>query len=258
MSDVLTVEVDGPVRVVVLNRPEALNAIDRELHRELAQVWRRLAADREARAVVLTGAGRAFSAGGDLDWIASFAQDHVARDDSLRETGEIVDEMLRFPLPVVAAVNGPAVGLGCSVALLCDVVLISETASMADPHVPVGLVPGDGGAAFWPLLTPLMRSREYLLTGERIPAATAVELGLATRTVPPGELMAEARRVAARMAAAPAHAVQGAKQVLNMHLMGALPVLHAGIAAERATMQTADHQDRVQELRRRATEPRPS
>lgn len=258
MADVLTVEVDGPVRTVVLNRPEALNAIDVSLHRELAQVWRRLAADREARAVVLTGAGRAFSAGGDLDWISSFVDDHVARDDSLREGAEIIDEMLRFPLPVVAAINGPAVGLGCSIALLCDVVLISETASMTDPHVPVGLAPGDGGAAFWPLLTPLMRSREYLLTGERIPAATAVELGLATRTVPPGELLAEARRVAGKMAAQPPGAIRSAKQILNMYLSTALPAVQAGFAAERATMETADHTERVRQLRRRAEESRPT
>jgi enoyl-CoA hydratase len=122
--------------------------------------------------------------------------------------------------------------------------------------VPVGLVPGDGGAAFWPLLTPLMRSREYLLTGERIPAATAVEFGLATRTVRPEDLHAEALRVAHKMAVAPPRAIQGAKQVLNMHLSSALPVLQAGIAAERATMESADHQDRVRELRRRASAPR--
>ena len=99
--------------------------------------------------------------------------------------------MLRFPLPVIAAVNGPAVGLGCSVAVLCDIVLMSETAYLADPHVAVGLVAGDGGAAFWPLLGPILRSREYLYTGDRIPAATAVELGLATRARRP-------RRAAAR------------------------------------------------------------
>ena len=129
---------------------------------------------------MLTGAGRAFSAGGDLDWITSFLDDPAARDESLREGAQIIEELLRFPLPVIAAVNGPAVGLGCSIAVLCDIVLISDRAFLADPHVSVGLVAGDGGAAFWPLLTPILRSREYLYTGDRIPAATAVELGLAT------------------------------------------------------------------------------
>ena len=105
------------------------------------------------------------------DWIALFLDDPVARDESLREGAQIIEEMLRFPLPVIAAVNGPAVGLGCSVAVLCDIVLMSEAAYLADPHVAAGLVAGDGGAAFWPLLTPILRSREYLFTGDRIPAA---------------------------------------------------------------------------------------
>ena len=127
--------------------------------------------------MILTGAGRAFCAGGDLNWISTFLDDPVARDESIREGSQIIEEMLRFPLPVIAAVNGPAVGSGCSVALLCDIMLISEGAYLADPHVAVGLVAGDGGAALWPLLSPIMRSREYLYTGDRIPAATAVEFG---------------------------------------------------------------------------------
>src|SRR5690349_8368416 len=185
----LIVESDGPIRTVVINRPEDLNAVNKELHWALANVWRQLAADRDAAVVVLTGAGRAFSAGGDLNWITSFLDDPVARDESVREGAEIIDEMLRFPLPVIAAVNGPAVGLGCSMAVLCDVVLMSEKAHFADPHVAVGLVAGDGGAAFWPLLTPILRSREYLYTGDKIPAAVAVDLGLATRTTRPDELL---------------------------------------------------------------------
>src|SRR5690606_9846419 len=99
------------------------------------------------------------------------------------EGARIVEELLRFPLPVVAAVNGPAVGLGCSIAVLCDVVLMAEDAHLADPHVAVGLAAGDGGAAFWPLLGPILRLREHLYTGDPIPAARAVELGLASRVV---------------------------------------------------------------------------
>ena len=136
--------------------------------------------------VILTGAGRTFCAGGDFDWISSFLDDAAARYESVREGAEIIEEMLRFPLPVIAAVNGAAVGLGCSIAVLCDVVLMSERAYLADPHVSVGLVAGDGGAAFWPLLTPIMRSREYLFTGDRISAGKAVEIGLASRTCAAG------------------------------------------------------------------------
>ncbi|GAA3204782.1 enoyl-CoA hydratase/isomerase family protein [Actinocorallia longicatena] len=242
----LRVECDGPVRTVVLDRPAELNAVDRALHRGLAQVWRCLARDLDARVVIITGAGRAFSAGGDLDWITSFLDDPVARDESLREGAEIIEEMLRFPLPVIAAVNGPAVGLGCSVAVLSDIVLISETAHLADPHVTVGLVAGDGGAAFWPLLTPILRSREYLYTGDRIPAATAVELGLASRTTAPDELLPEARRLAHRLAAQPAEALRGTKRVANMYLSQALSgALQTGFAAEAATMRSPEHRERL-------------
>jgi enoyl-CoA hydratase len=246
----LTVEADGPIRTVVINRPGELNAINRPLHWALANVWRQLCADRAARVVILTGAGRAFSAGGDLDWITSFLDDPVARDESLREGAEIIEEMLRFPLPVITAVNGAAVGLGCSIAILSDVVLISETAHLADPHVSVGLVAGDGGTAFWPLLTPILRSREHLYTGERIPAARAVELGLATRTTSPEELLPEARRLAERIAAQPPEAVQGTKRVLNVHLAQALSgPLQAGFAAEQVTMTTDEHRRRLLALR---------
>lgn len=249
---VLQITSDGPVRIITINRPDELNAVDQELHRGFATVWRELAADRDARAVVLTGAGRAFSAGGDLDWISSFLDDPVARDESLREGAEIIDELLRFPLPVVAAVNGPAVGLGCSIALLCDVVLISESAYLCDPHVSVGLVAGDGGAAFWPLLAPILRVREHLFTGDRIPAATAVEVGLASRTCPAEELLPEAIGLAQRMAAQPAAALQGTKRIVNMALAQALagPV-QAGFAAEQVTMQSEDHRLRLEALRKR-------
>ena len=246
----LRVEADGPVRTVILNRPAELNAINQSLHRAMAIIWAQLASDLEARVVILTGAGRAFSAGGDLDWISSFPHDPVARDDSLREGAQIIEEMLRFPLPVISAVNGAAVGLGCSLAVLADVALISERAYLADPHVSVGLVAGDGGAAFWPLLTPILRSRHYLFTGDRIPAAEAVELGLATRAVPPDELLPEARRLALRLAGQPAEALRGTKRVVNMHLSRALAgAMQAGFAAEAVTMQSAAHAERLQALR---------
>jgi enoyl-CoA hydratase len=249
----LAVDGDGPVRTVVISRPAELNAVNQPLHWALANVWRQLAADRAAKVVILTGAGRTFCAGGDFDWITTFLDDPVARDESIREGAQIIEEMLRFPLPVIAAVNGAAVGLGCSLAVLCDIVLISETAHLADPHVTVGLVAGDGGAAFWPLLTPLLRSREYLYTGDRIPAAMAVELGLATRAVAPGDLLPEARRLAERLAGQPAGALQATKRVLNMHLSQALSgALQAGFAAEAITMRSAEHRERLLALGEKA------
>lgn len=253
LPDELTVEADGPVRTVVINRAAALNCVNENLHWALANVWRQLSADKDAGVVILTGAGRAFCAGGDLNWITSFLDDPVARDESIREGAQIIEEMLRFPLPVIAAVNGPAVGLGCSIAVLCDITLISESAYLADPHVAVGLVAGDGGAAMWPLLTPIMRSREYLFTGDRIPAATAVDLGLASRTVAPDELMNEVRALAARLAGQPPDALRGTKRVVNMHLSQVLGgPLQAGFAAEVATMQTDEHRERLIAFKQKA------
>jgi enoyl-CoA hydratase len=252
LPDELTVAVDGPVRTVLINRPDQLNAVNKALHRGLADVWRQLAADREARVVVVTGAGPAFCAGGDLDWIHTFLDDPVGRHESIREGAQIIEEMLRFPLPLIAAVNGAAVGLGASIVMLSDIALMADTAHLADPHVSVGLVAGDGGAAFWPLLTPIMKTREYLFTGERIPAARAVELGLASRVVPADALLPEARRLADRLARQPAAALRGTKQVLNLHLSRALSAaVPTGFAAEEATMETEDHRRRLTALRAR-------
>jgi enoyl-CoA hydratase len=242
VSPVLTVAADGDVRVVTLNRPERLNGVSEELHRRLSEVWRELAQDTEARAVVLTGAGRAFSAGGDFDHLLRHHDDPELRERSIRLDRTIQTEMIRFPLPVVAAVNGPAVGLGCSLALGCDLVLMAEDAYLADPHVSVGLVAGDGGVTLWPLLTSLLRVKEYLFTGDRIPAATAVALGLANRTVPAGQLMDEALALAHRLAAQPAEALRATKAalaaVVEQVTRGGM---EAALQAERSTMTSPDH-----------------
>jgi enoyl-CoA hydratase len=246
----LRVESDGPLRLLTINRPSEMNAVNSSLHWALANVWRQLSADTEARVVIITGAGRAFSAGGDIDFISSFADDQRVRDQSLREGAQIIEEMLRFPLPVIAAVNGPAVGLGCSLAILCDIVLLSDRAYLCDPHVSVGLVAGDGGAALWPLLGPLLRSREYLFTGDQIHPAMAVELGLASRVVAHADLLDEARLLADRLAAQSGAAIRGTKLVLNMHLSQALGGrVQAGLSGERETMASEEYRSRIGLLR---------
>src|SRR6201986_376056 len=135
---VLTVESDGPVRIVTLNRPEAFNAFSHDLHNALASVWQQLSGDWDARAVVLTGAGRAFSAGGDVPGFLESLETPGLRRSGFREAGPLVTEMLRFPLPVIAAVNGPAVGLGASVAVMCAIVYMAATAFLADPPGAMG------------------------------------------------------------------------------------------------------------------------
>ena len=241
-EDVLTVSSDGPIRIVCMNRPLALNAANHELHGRLAEVWPELVADEECRAVVLTGAGRAFCAGGDLGVLRQMHEDTAYREKILAEGRRIIEGMVRFPWPVVSAVNGPAVGLGCSLAGLSDVVLIEESAYLADPHVSVGLVAGDGGALTWPLLTSLLRAKEFLLTGDRIPAAQAVAFGLANRVVPDGTSKDEAVLLAKRMAAQPSGALRATKRALQYGLERAvLEVLDFAVLAESVSSASSEH-----------------
>src|SRR5690606_29228499 len=239
----LLIEARGPVRLVTLNRPEAMNATNRALHGALVSVWRHLAADPEARAVVLTGAGRAFSAGGDFHHFVELWEDQEERRREIEGARQLLTEMVDFPLPVVAAVNGPAVGLGCDLAVCSDIGLIAESAFIADPHVGVGLTAADGGAPTWPLLMSMLRAKEYLLTSERIPADQAVALGLANRAVPDGELLDEALRMAEKLAAQPPQAVRSTKRALNMHVKRAVAgVLEYALAEEFASFDTPEHQ----------------
>ena len=192
----LVVTADGPIRLIELNRPQQLNAASQALHTALAGVWDRLAADEAVRAVVLTGRGRAFSAGGDFHVMTRVQRDEAFREQNIAEARSIITGMVRCPVPVIAAVNGPAVGLGCSLALLSDMVLMADGAYLADPHVQVGLVAGDGGALVLPLLVGLARAKELLFLGERVSAEEAVRLGLANRVVPADKLLGEAMDLA--------------------------------------------------------------
>ena len=244
MYDLAGIEVraDGPVRVVTLNRPDTLNAISEELHAELVALWGHIDQDDGCRAVVLTGAGKAFSAGGSYEDFEHRRVDQAARRRSLRLARQLVDEMLAVAVPVVAAVNGPAVGLGCTVTTLCDIVFMAEGAFLADTHVSVALVAGDGGAVTWPALTSLLRAKQYLLTGDRLSAAEAVDLGLANFAVPPERLLDEALAYAHRLAAQPAQAVQETKAILNQHLRAnAVRALGYGLAAESQSHDTPDY-----------------
>ncbi len=254
-SDTMLIETDGPVRIVRLNRPEALNAADDNLHGRLAEVWTELAADGECRAVVLTGNGRAFCAGGDFGVLKKMNDDPDYRQATLDDGATIVRTMAALPVPVVAAVNGPAVGLGCSLAGMSDIVLIEASAYLADPHVSVGLVAGDGGAITWPLLTSLLRAKEYLFTGDRIPADVAVELGFANRVVPDGESVEQATALAHRLAEQPAQALQDTKRAINKHLQRSInEILDFALQAESGSSASAEHRaivDRMSKSRAR-------
>jgi len=222
-SDAVLVTADGPVRIVTLNRPDTLNATDAELHRAITEVWGRLAGDTEARAVVLTGAGKAFSAGGDFGLLQAMVDDTELRTATIDEGKILVQSMLALEVPIVGAVNGPAVGLGCSLTSLCDLVLMAEDAYLSDPHAVLGLVAADGGGISWPFLTGLLRAKEHLLLGSRISAADAVTAGLATRVSP--DPLTEAVELAHRIAELPPQSVRETKRLLNAGLRAAVAAL---------------------------------
>ncbi|HEY8059571.1 MAG TPA: enoyl-CoA hydratase/isomerase family protein [Acidimicrobiales bacterium] len=214
----IQVESDGPIRIIRLNRPDNLNATNHVLHQGLAELFPQLDADLDARVAVLTGNGRAFSAGGDFEYIDELARDEDLRKLSLTHGRQIVTGMVGCRVPVIAAVNGPAVGLGCSLVALSDIVYMAESAHLADPHVLIGLVAADGGPVTWPLLISLQLAKEYALTGDRIPAERAAQIGLVNHVVPDEEVLDHALAAAMKIAALPQGAVEDTKRIFNMHL----------------------------------------
>jgi enoyl-CoA hydratase/carnithine racemase len=233
LTDELEVESDGPIRIIRLNRPEQLNATNHGLHSGLADLFPQIDEDDDVRAVVLTGKGRAFSAGGDFHYLDELTGDAELRRETLIDGKKIVTGMVRCRVPIVAAVNGPAVGLGCSLVALSDIVYMAETAHLADPHVMLGLVAADGGPVTWPLMTSLQLAKEYALTGDRIPARRAAEMGLANHVCPDDEVVAQALACAHRIAKLPRQAVADTKRILNLHLERAVvATLDFALAAE--------------------------
>ena len=243
----IDVRAEGALRIITLNRPDSLNSVNDDLHSGLARIWQRLTDDPTARAAVLTGAGRAFSAGGDFAYLEELAGDAELRAKTIRDGREIVLGMARCRIPVVAAVNGPAVGLGCSLVALSDIVYIAEDAYLADPQVQVGLVAADGGPLTWPLHISLLLAKEYALTGTRIRAERAVELGLANHVA--ADPVAEAIACAKRIMELPQQAVESTKRVLNIHLERAvLASLDYALSAENQSFQTEDFRSIVTKL----------
>lgn len=247
LPEEIDVRAEGPLRIITLNRPDNLNAVNDALHSGLARLWPQLGADRDARAAVLTGAGKAFSAGGDFAYLAELGQDRDLRAKTIADGRDIVLGMARCRVPVVAAVNGPAVGLGCSLVALSDIVYIAEDAYLADPHVQVGLVAADGGPITWPLQISLLLAKEYALTGKRISADRACELGMANHKV--ADPLAEALNCAERIAEQPRQAVEATKRLLNIHLERAvLSTLDYALTAEEQSFQTEDFQRTIARL----------
>jgi enoyl-CoA hydratase len=242
----LRVSIDDGVAVLTLNRPSALNAVTHEMHGELQRLLPQLDRDDRVRAIIVTGEGSAFSAGGDFGFMKDLHFNVSLRFEAFRGAWELVDVMLTMRKPMVAAVNGAATGLGLTIALLCDVVYAVESARLGDPHVKAGLVPGDGGCLIWPLLVGINRAKEYLLTGDLVDARTAERLGLVNKVVPDGEVMQAAMDLARRLANGPTQTIMWTKMALNQWLRQAqLTSFALSVALEQMSFATSDQLEAV-------------
>ncbi|EQB14294.1 enoyl-CoA hydratase/isomerase family protein [Novosphingobium lindaniclasticum] len=243
----MKVEVTDGIGVVTMNSAETLNSIGPEEHREMEDIWLDLARDESIKVIILTGAGRAFSAGGDVKRMAARAGTEFGLEYALRvpqNTLRLFEHMLLVPQPILAAVNGDAIGLGMTVALFADMSFVADDAKLGDTHVKVGLVAGDGGAVVWPLLVGPQRAKEFLMRGKLLKGAQAAEMGLVNYALPREDLMAETHKIALEIAANPLWAVRWSKAAINKQLKAQLgQILELSIAYEAMTMMTHDYKE---------------
>ena len=234
----------GRVLTLTLNQPDNLNAIGPDMHRELAQLFIDAADDPDSEVIVLTGAGRAFSSGGDLAWMQSMIDRPQEFDrTTAREAKRIIFSLLDCDKPVIAKLNGHATGLGATIALFCDVIFAAEHCKIGDPHVSVGLTAGDGGAVIWPQLIGYARAKEYLMTGDLLLAPDAARMGLINHAVPAAELDARVDAFADRLAGGALQAIRSTKLSVNIGLKQlAQSIMDASIAYEGLSNRSQDHQ----------------
>ena len=236
----------GRILEITLNRPDKLNATDAILHSELSRVFVDAASDPDSDIIVLTGAGRAFSAGGDIAWMQDAIDEPVRFEQTLREAKQIVFSLIDCEKPIIAKLNGHATGLGATIALFCDVIFAAEHAKIGDPHVSIGFVAGDGGAVIWPQLIGYARAKEYLLTGDLMTATQAAQLGLINYALPADELNARVDAFADRLAAGATKAIRWTKLSVNIGLRDlATKIMDASLAYEALSNISPDHQEAV-------------
>lgn len=239
----------GRVLQIMLNRPDSLNSFNLALHDELADALDFAHRDPHSDILLLTGAGRAFSAGGDLDHIAHSAANPHLFDHEISIAKRIILTLLDIEKPVICRLNGHAVGLGATIALFCDVIFAADHAKIGDPHVGIGLVAGDGGAIIWAQRIGLARAKEFLLTGDLLSAPKAAEIGLINHSVPMDQLDQAVDDFCDKLASGAQLAIRYTKALTNMELkrISAL-VLDQGLAWEAETVRSADHREAIAAL----------
>jgi enoyl-CoA hydratase len=242
----LLIEKKDKVMTITLNAPESLNSFTGAMHNAMSRIWDDVNDDPEVHVVVLTGAGRAFSAGGNVINMQKKIDDTASWDAGMPEAKRIVFRMLECDKPIIARVNGHAVGLGATVALLCDIIIAADHAKIGDPHVNAGLVAGDGGALIWPQLVGFARAKEYLLTGDLMSATEAERIGLINHAVPADQLDEKVYGLARRLASGPMKSIRWTKQTINVPLRQlAHSMMDLSLSLETQSNLSKDHQEAV-------------
>lgn len=240
--ETLLINREKRILTITINRPEVKNAVNAKLHEELYTIFNTVEVDDEVDIIILTGSGRAFSAGGDLDMLLAMHADPVTTSAAIRKDRKIQNTLLDMEKPIIAKVKGPAIGLGCSLALFCDFIYATPDASFVDPHVSVGLVAGDGGAVIWPQLIGYARAKRYLMTGDAVSGTEAANIGLITECVPEDQIDAKVEKMALRLAAGATHAIRWTKASINAGLkVNAHAVIDRAAGYENMSQMLDDH-----------------
>jgi enoyl-CoA hydratase len=239
---------ENGVLLITLDNPGKMNATDAQMHLEISTIFRDVDSDPNINAVVVTGAGNAFSAGGELEWIKEQVGNYTQTMRVMREAGEIVRSMIDCDTPIISAINGVAVGAGLAVALMADISIMNEDARITDGHIRLGVAAGDHAVAIWPLLCGMAQAKYYLLTADFIDGKEAARIGLVTKAVPADEVLSTALAVAQKVATGPRDAVRFTKRSLNHWLRQALPNFEASLAYEMLNFLGPDAQEGLSAL----------
>ncbi|MDB9813669.1 enoyl-CoA hydratase/isomerase family protein [Gammaproteobacteria bacterium] len=238
----LQITKENKILTITINRPNDMNAVNEQLHLEFSTIFIDVEFDDEVDIVILTGAGKSFCAGGDLKWLLGVHGDPVATSYHISHDRKIQNAMLDMEKPIIAKVNGPAIGLGCSLALFCDFIYATPRSKFADPHVSVGLVAGDGGAVMWPQLIGYARAKKYLLTGQVIPANDALDMGLITEIAEEEDIDDAVQELSETLRDGAKYAIRWTKTSINAGLkVIANSVIDRAAAFENVTQLMEDH-----------------